>query len=256
MRDYYREFAADYHWLFPDEIVSPPGVLGGTSTDSIELIEAVAGGLPPGARVLDCACGIGTDVMALAHRGFRVTGTDGSAAMVERARLRLPGHDLRTCSWQDLPDTLGEPYELVLCLGNSLVHTGSPEAMVAALSAMRKVLAPGGTLVVDSRNWELLHRERPRIVPAPEVRRRDGVRCRCLYVWDIPEEFGPPCRAEVVMLLEPDGGPVTHRRHVIDFHPFTPGDLATRLREAGFDVTGTSYRPDRARYAISARPAP
>jgi SAM-dependent methyltransferase len=255
MRDYYQDLATDYHWIFPDRVVRPPGVLGGTSTGGDQLLESAVDALPPDARVLDCACGIGTDAMALAHRGLRVTGSDGSAAMAAEARRRVPGVEFATCLWQDLPGPLTPPYDLVLCLGNSLQHTGSHQAMVAALKGMRRVLSPGGTLVVDSRNWELLHRERPRIVVADEFRERDGVRSLCVYVWDIPAEFGPPFTAEILFLLE-RAGSVTHRRYPIDFVPFTPADLRARIEEAGFTVTGSTYREDAPQYAMAARPNP
>ncbi|WP_433433829.1 class I SAM-dependent methyltransferase [Nonomuraea sp. CA-141351] len=253
MPDYYRDLAADYHWIFPDEVVNHPGVIGGTSTDSRELIEAVVEALPPGATVLDCACGIGTDAMALGHAGFQVTATDGSPAMAAEARRRLPAElEVLTCRWEDLPAVVTGRFELVLCLGNSLVHTGSHKAMVTALAGMRQMLSPTGTLIVDSRNWELLYRERPRIVAADRVRRRDGMRATCVYVWTIPESFGEPCQAELLFLMEhPDGG-LTHRRHPLEFQPFKPADLEARLVEAGFAVAGSSYRQDAQRYAIAA----
>ncbi|GAA3231904.1 hypothetical protein [Nonomuraea helvata] len=34
MADHYRDLSADYHWIFPDEIVNHPGVIGGTSAGS------------------------------------------------------------------------------------------------------------------------------------------------------------------------------------------------------------------------------
>ncbi|WP_170223003.1 class I SAM-dependent methyltransferase [Nonomuraea turkmeniaca] len=256
MGDYYRDLAADYHWIFPDEIVDFPGVIGGTSHDNRELIEATVSALPSGARVLDCACGIGTDAMALAHAGFQVTATDAGPGMVDEARRRLPAEvEVRVARWEELPAAVTGPYELVVCLGNSLVHAGSHQEMVSALSSMRQVLSPTGMLIVDSRNWELLYRERPRIVPADRVRERDGVRCWCVYVWSIPERFGEPCLAELLFLLERQDGSVTHRRHLIDFQPFTPADLEARLAEAGFAVAGSTYRPDRQRYAFACRVA-
>ena len=42
--------------------------------------------LPPNARVLDVACGIGTQAIGLARRGFAVTASDVSAGAVRRAR--------------------------------------------------------------------------------------------------------------------------------------------------------------------------
>ncbi|NUP66775.1 MAG: methyltransferase domain-containing protein [Nonomuraea sp.] len=257
MRDHYRDLAADYHWIFPDRVVTPPGALGATSPGSERLIEAVVAALPPGASLLDCACGIGTDAMALAGRGLRVSGSDGSAAMVEEARRRVPGVEFATCLWQDLPGPLPAPFDVVLCLGNSLVHTGSRAAMVAALRGMRRALTPDGTLIVDSRNWELLLRERPRIVTADAFLRRDGVRSLCVYVWTFPPESGPPIQAEVVFLLESGDGPVTHHRYPLDFVPFTEAELRERVEEAGFTVTESTYRDDAGRYALAAvvRPA-
>ncbi|MEV4361290.1 methyltransferase domain-containing protein [Nonomuraea sp. NPDC049625] len=254
MSDYYRDLAVDYHWIFADEIVNAPGVIGGTSVSSREFIQAVVDALPPGAPVLDCACGIGADAMALAYAGFRVTATDGSPQMVAEARRRVPGGvELLTSRWEDLPAAVTGPYELVLCLGNSLVHTGSREAMVVALSGMRQVLSPTGTLIVDSRNWELLYRERRRIVVGDRVRERDGVRSTCVYVWTFPESFGEPCLAEILFVQEHPDGTLSHHRHTIDFLPFTPADLEARLAEAGFTVVGSSYRPENPQYAIAAK---
>ncbi|MGP3962089.1 class I SAM-dependent methyltransferase [Nonomuraea sp. 3N208] len=208
------------------------------------------------ARVLDCACGIGTDAMVLAHAGFQVTATDAGPAMVAEARRRLPAEvEVLVARWEHLPAVVTGTYELILCLGNSLVHAGSHKAMVSALSAMHQMLAPNGMLIVDSRNWELLYRERPRIVAADRVRERDGVRACCVYVWNIPERFGEPCLAELLFLLEHPDGSVTHRRHPIDFQPFTPADLETQLTETGLAVVGSTYRPDRQRYAFACRAA-
>src|SRR5262245_13369979 len=43
-------------------------------------------GIEPPATVLDCTCGIGTQALPLAARGYRVVGSDLSAAAVARAR--------------------------------------------------------------------------------------------------------------------------------------------------------------------------
>lgn len=45
-----------------------------------------AEGFPPPARILDCACGIGTQTLGLAGAGYRVHGTDLSPEAVRRAR--------------------------------------------------------------------------------------------------------------------------------------------------------------------------
>jgi len=117
---------------------------------------------------------------------------------------------------------------------------------------MRKVLSPTGTLIVDSRNWELLYESRPRIVPARQVIERKGLRCNSLYIWTIPDDFGSPCTAEIVLLFEDAEGRTSYRRHVIDFVPFRHADLADAIRAAGFTIRGDSYQADGNFYAIVA----
>lgn len=51
--------------------------------------------LAPGRRVLEVGCGSGVFLRAAADRGAVVTGLDASAALLERARARVPEADLR-----------------------------------------------------------------------------------------------------------------------------------------------------------------
>jgi glycine/sarcosine N-methyltransferase len=256
MDDFYGELGHDYEWLFPDETVGRLGRFGATSPGSQALLEASVKTLRPGAPVLDCACGIGADAMALARKGLLVTASDGSQAMVTEARRRSEQYGIALTvtwsQWQDLPNRVPGPFELVLCLGNSLVHTETRTNRIAALEGMRKVLSPAGTLVVDSRNWELMYSSRPRIVPARQVVERGGVRCNSLYIWTIPDDFESSCTAEIVLLFEDADGRTSYRRHVIDFVPFHHQDLADDIRAAGFTIRDDSYHPDSNFYAIVA----
>src|SRR5579859_538968 len=77
---FYNDLAEHYHLIFEDwdrSIERQASVLG-------PLLEARAGAAP--LKVLDCACGIGTQTIGLAKRGHRVTGSDLSDAAVARAR--------------------------------------------------------------------------------------------------------------------------------------------------------------------------
>ena len=253
MGDFYGDLAYDYEWLFPDEVISS---FGATSPGSQALLEAAVKTLHPGAPVLDCACGIGSDAMALARQGFVVTATDGSPAMAAEARRRSERHGITMTvahsQWQDLPQLTSGPFELVLCLGNSLVHAGSSINRVAALEGMKKVLGPKGVLIVDSRNWELLYKSRPRIVPGRKAVERKGMRCSSLYIWTVPDDFGVPCTAEIVLIFEDPEAKLTHRRYVINFTPFRHGELAEDIRSAGFTVRDDSYHEDGQFYSIAA----
>jgi hypothetical protein len=117
---------------------------------------------------------------------------------------------------------------------------------------MRRVLSPAGTLIVDSRNWELLYKSRPRIAPARQVIERKGLRCNSLYIWTIPDNFESPCTAEIVLLFEDADARTSYHRHVIEFFPFRHDDLADDIRAAGFTLRDDSYQADSNFYAIAA----
>jgi SAM-dependent methyltransferase len=254
--DLYTDFAADYEWLFADDVVGSSPVPGATASAGRDLLNAALATLAPGAPVLDCACGIGTDALALAQRGFTVTATDGSSSMVARASQRLAASASQVTVlqslWQDLPAKLTGRFDLAICLGNAMVHTGSTPAMVESLASIRDVLAPEGKLIVDSRNWELMYSSWPRIITAPQVRERRGLRCTSLYIWTIPESFDRPCRAEIVFLFENQAGELSHHRHELSFQPFGHADLRMALESAGFQITADSFDPAAHSYAVMA----
>jgi SAM-dependent methyltransferase len=254
--DFYTDLAHDYEWLFPDEAIGSRGEAGATSPGSKDLLEGILETLPPGARVLDCACGIGADAIALVRRGYNVTASDGSANMVTEARRRSRQFgieiNMRQSSWQDLPERVPGAFELALCLGNSIVHTETKSNMIASLEGIKKVLSPGGVLVIDSRNWEYLYQSRPRIITNGHVIERQGIRCSSLYIWTIPNDFNQPCRAEIVLLFEDQNAAISHRRYVIDFTPFRRADLTDAIQSIGLTIIGDSYQPDNIFYAVAA----
>lgn len=256
MDDSYADLARDYEWLFPDEVIGGSGTVGATSPGSRDLLEGILETLPPGARVLDSACGIGADALALARRGFNVTASDGSASMVAEARRRCMQSgvemNITQSSWQDLPERVPGAFELILCLGNSIVHTATKSKMISSLEGIKQVLGPEGVLVVDSRNWEYLYETRPRIITGRRVIERRGVRSSSLYIWTIPDDFNAPCRAEIVLLFEDASSAITHRRYAIDFTPFTRAALKDAIHAVGLTVIGDSYQPDNPFYAVAA----
>ena len=252
MADSYLTLAADYDWLFDDDGLTDGGAINQTA--AARLLQRTS----RGSAVLDAACGTGINAAVLARRGFDVWATDGSEAMVEEAAARFRREHLpiplRRCLWADLPATLAERFDVVLCVGNSLVHAAGRDAMVAGLTGLRRMARPGGHVAIDSRNWEKLHAERRIVRVANRVLTRDGRRCLSFYAWEIPERLHDEHVAHIVFTFE-DGDRVLTREYPVSFRPFTVAELRERLELAGLREVGTDYDASDDRYALVAVPA-
>lgn len=245
----YDALASVYDWLVPDELLTPSGAFGAFA----HMIDP----MPPGARVLDCACGTGQLAVGLALHGFEVVASDLSGAMVQRTRDLAADHGASLhavrCAWAEMPANLPGPFDAVFCVGNSLTHAEGATGRTAALAAMATVLTPGGHLNVTSRNWERLRALDPGIDVADTLTPRAGRTGLAVRSWTLPDAWEAPHQLEVAV-AELDGlrvvGVVSER---LTFWPFTYEQLTAELRAAGLEVIGTSYARDADRYGVVAR---
>ncbi len=122
----------------------PPG---NTEREADALERALA--VPPGAELLDVPCGGGRLSLALAERGYRLTGVDWSLAFLDHARAcdgsdRVAWHrrDMRDLPWH-------ARFDGAFCVGNSFGYLDD-EGNRAFLRAVRDALKPGGKLVLET----------------------------------------------------------------------------------------------------------
>lgn len=249
MADSYETLAADYDWLFGEERLNGGAAINQPAT--ARLLQRI----DPASTVLDASCGTGINAAVLARQGFHVWASDGSEAMIEEAAARFRRERLaipaQRCLWADLPATVAERFDVVLCIGNSLVHAVGRDAMVEALAGLRQMVRPGGHVVIDSRNWEKLHAERRIVQVADRAVTHGERRCVVLYAWEIPDRFGEEHIAHLVFVFE-DGGRIEPHEHLIAFRPFTIGELRARLELAGLREVDTDFDGSRDRYAVVA----
>lgn len=160
---FYDDLSAHYHLLFADwdAAVRRQGAV-------IDAMIAARCGAGP-RRILDAACGIGTQAIGLALRGHEVTGSDLSPAAIERARCeaerfavaaRFAVADLR-----QLSSVIEGPFSVALAFDNSLPHLLSDDDLSAALREIATVLEPGGLFLASIRDYDRLAAERPAATP-------------------------------------------------------------------------------------------
>ncbi|KAA2258636.1 class I SAM-dependent methyltransferase [Solihabitans fulvus] len=159
---FYDQLAATYHLVYADWEASVHRQ--GQALD--QLIRANLG--PGGKAVLDCACGIGTQALGLAELGHTVTGSDLSPVAVARARaeaarrgLRLPAvaADMRGLPFRE------HSFDVVVCADNALPHLTTQQDVLLATIGMRRLLRPGGLLIVTTRDYDAMRATRPASTP-------------------------------------------------------------------------------------------
>lgn len=111
------------------------------------LERAQANGLR-GDRLLDVGCGTGLSFLPMLERGWRVTGCDISAGMLEQARAKAgEGVELAVADMRELP-VFGQ-FDLIWAVNDALNYLLSAAEFEATLRGMRRNLAPGGRIVFD-----------------------------------------------------------------------------------------------------------
>lgn len=183
-------------------------------------------------RVLDAACGTGHHALALARRGFHVAGADLSASMIERARQNAANAGLDVAFFvAGLGELarLGQTFDAVLCLGNSLPHLLSAAEVAAALADFAAVLRPGGLLVIQNRNLDRVWAERERFM-APQVHREGDQEWVFVRFYD----FHPKTLTFNMVRLRRDHGGWQQDVQATALRPIFQRDLGLGLAEAGF----------------------
>ncbi len=120
-------------WMF--------GLLNRTPKSNIAAVEWLS--LAPGDRFLDLGCGLGAALEHAVGAGVEVAGVDPSPAMVDRASTRVPEAVVKLGSAEAIPFPDGA---FTAAMAVSTYHHWADPG--AGLAEMRRVLAPGGRLLI------------------------------------------------------------------------------------------------------------
>ena len=158
-------------------------------------LEAVAAALPPGARVLDVGCGIGSDGLWLLERGFDVTFADFDNPSTRYLRWRLDRRGVRAPVVDVDAGPLPGGFDLAYAF-DVLEHVPDPFSFVAALERAGRMVCVN-VLETDPCESEL-HRALPvRALVAHAARRRLVLHHRLhggrshLLLYDVRPARGP-----------------------------------------------------------------
>jgi SAM-dependent methyltransferase len=197
--------------------------------------------------VLDVACGIGTQSIGLARRGFQVTASDVSAAAVQRAKIeaRRRGVEIgfSVADMRAARDHHNPQFDVVIACDNSLPHLLNDDEILNALRQMHDCTRPGGGCLITVRDYDREERGTGLVRPYG-VRERDGRRYVILQVWD----FKGDVYDLTMYFVADDGGDCpTTRVMRSKYYAIGTGRLLELMRRAGFAsverLDGRFYQP-------------
>jgi glycine/sarcosine N-methyltransferase len=161
---FYDDLAATYDRMYEDWWGGSVALAGALAA----LLDA--DGVRPPSAILDCTCGIGTQSLPLAARGYRMTGSDLSGPSVERAR-------------REAADQVERTFDAAISYDNSLPHLLTDEDLILALSSIRRCLRPGGLFLATIPDYDRILREDVHGV-VPEIRGEGDGRSIIGQAWE------------------------------------------------------------------------
>jgi len=222
MTQAYEEFAAYYDRLMADVDYDR------WAKYLLELLQA--NGVEPDQSILDCACGTGEITLRLHKAGYRMTGADASARMLEIAqqKARKAGAKIAFVQQQLQALTVHKPVSAITCACDGVNYLLSPEDVSAFFTGANRALKDGGLLLFDISSEYKLEK-----ILGGQTFGEDEP--ECTYLWQ-------NCFDEKTRLLEmrlafftPDGRGAYKRfdeRHMQRAH--TRQGIESLLKETGF----------------------
>lgn len=242
MNAFYDRMASLYHLIFPDWDASIDRQAAQLS--SIIHERWGAGSL----HLLDVSCGIGTQAIGLAKRGFLVTASDLSGAAIARAkteaRRRAVQIDFSISDMRAAHAHHRRQFDVVISCDNSVCHLLNDNDMLLALRQIYACTRVGGGCLLTVRDYDREARGTVLVKPYG-VREEDGKRYLLFQVWD----FAGDLYDLAMYFVVDDRRSEQLMTHVMRTRYYAIGTdrLLALMREAGFTATerldGCFYQP-------------
>lgn len=206
--------------------------------------------LDPPAAMLDLACGPGRHLLELARRGYRVTGVDATAPLLETAAslARTEGLDIELVHEDMRRFRRDDAFDAVLSMATSFGYCEDPDDDRRVLENIRSSLRDDGALLMELMAKEVV----ARTLKGREWREEEGIlllteqRVRDDWTW-----------ADNRLILLADGG---RQEFILSHRLYSAAELTALLKTTGFastrifgDLAGAPYDAAATRLVALAR---
>lgn len=236
---FYEQISKYYDYIFP------------VGQAQVEFIKDSAG-LPP-KRILDVACGSGGYSIELAKSGYNVTAVDLDKKMIEMAMEKASKENVQInafqCDMRELDKGCNQenrPFDLVFCIGNSIVHLGSMRDITKTLTQMYSLLSQSGVLILQIINYDRIISQKVNELPSIK---NDEAGLEFIRKYEYNEDNG---KIDFNTILTINNNIEKERyENSIELLPILSGDMQEALKEAGFrriefygDFSHSSFEAD------------
>ncbi len=216
---FYEELSSVYDIVFPEDK---------------ETTEFLSSGLKKGDKVLDLACGTGIYTIALGKKGFDSVGIDLDETMIQIAKDKAKAESVTFYSGDMLQfnNFVAEKnFDLIYCIGNSMVHLNDREAVENLIKTVYEKLEVNGAFVVQIINYNRIVNKDIKSLPAIYDKEK-GVQFIRNYRFDHTKE---KIHFETKLIINKDGLDKIYENSV-PLLPIKSDELLTMLRKVGFST--------------------
>lgn len=143
-------------------------------------------------RILDAACGIGTQSTGLAQLGYQVTASDISPGELDQARGDAEKRNLtiefKVADIRSLSTIFQAPFDLVIACDNAIPHLLSDGEILQAFREFHRCTRPEGGCLISVRDYENIERGEKRLNPRT-VHETDDGKLLMFDLWEFEGDF-------------------------------------------------------------------
>lgn len=186
-------------------------------------------------KILDAACGIGTQAIGLAELGYSLTASDISARELAQAAQEAKARGLeikfKRCDMRDAAKTFEGKFDLVIACDNAIPHLLSDEDILQAFRSFFAATGENGGTIISVRDYAEVEKEGTIINPRLIHNIDDGRRI-LFDTWEFDGEY----YEVIIYSLEDRGGSDLRARAIRGgrYYCVSIHKLESLFKEAGF----------------------
>ena len=226
IQKFYDNLAPEYDKLFLDWYES--------TKEQASILDRIfrKNGFDLNAKILDCACGIGTQAVGLASLGYDVTASDVSDGAVLEAKKRALESNLKIrfekADFCALSEMFDEKFDVLIAMDNALPHMLTEEMLEAAVKSISGRVKNGGIFVASIRDYDSLIKDKPPYSPPYIYKTGNGQRVS-FQTWDW---FGD--RYRLTQYIIDDGEDCSISKFECEYRAVQRNELTDILLSNGF----------------------